>query len=213
MTTTAIKSLNLVELVNGLRAPLGVFKPNEGSIALAETAMQQNGYFLDLGTGSGFVAIVLSLQGKNGVASDASKRALECALENFNRFGVSVPLIQSDLYSNIYGKYDFIAFNPSINPNETEFNKALNSIVLSVAPERLRNYLSSAYQHKHAADRRTKLIKFVDMSHDYINHGGVLLLNALNQDVDYLETHHPVGCTITVKKTTSRTSVLELKYN
>jgi release factor glutamine methyltransferase len=71
---------------------------------------------LDLGTGSGAVAVTLALHRPQTevVAVDQSAAALEVARENAQRLGVSnLRLIQSDWYSALNGeKFDLIVSNP-----------------------------------------------------------------------------------------------------
>jgi release factor glutamine methyltransferase len=71
---------------------------------------------LDLGTGSGAVAVTLALHRPQAevVAVDQSAAALEVARENAQRFGAgNLRLIQSDWYSALDGeKFDLIVSNP-----------------------------------------------------------------------------------------------------
>jgi release factor glutamine methyltransferase len=71
---------------------------------------------LDLGTGSGAVAVALALHRPHAdvTAVDQSPTALEVARENAQQLGASnLRLIQSDWYSALIGeKFDLIASNP-----------------------------------------------------------------------------------------------------
>ncbi len=102
-----------------------VFIPRPETEVLVETViglLNESRYpkpeirILDLGTGSGNIAISLtkSVHDCKIVASDISEDALEVARENAASNGVSenISFIKSDLFNNIRGKFDFIVSNP-----------------------------------------------------------------------------------------------------
>ena len=69
---------------------------------------------LDVGTGSGCIAISLALARKNRdiiTATDISKNALEVAKANSEHFGVDINFVQSDLLENLKGKFDVVVAN------------------------------------------------------------------------------------------------------
>ena len=73
---------------------------------------------LDLCTGSGAIAIVLSLKGDIAVtAIDISEDALALAGENVASTGAKVTLVKSDLFENVEGEYDLITANPPYIPS------------------------------------------------------------------------------------------------
>lgn len=67
---------------------------------------------LDLGTGSGYVAIKLAKEGKAVDASDISDEAVALAAENAQANHARVNFIKSDLFNNIRNVYGLISFNP-----------------------------------------------------------------------------------------------------
>ena len=68
---------------------------------------------IDLGTGSGCIAVTLSKELRCNVdAVDISKEALEVARENNNRNSASVNFIEGDMLTNVHKKYDVIISNP-----------------------------------------------------------------------------------------------------
>ena len=68
---------------------------------------------LDIGTGSGCIAITLKkMLNAKVTAIDISKAALELAIENAAENNVDIDFVQSDLYSNIKGKFDVVISNP-----------------------------------------------------------------------------------------------------
>lgn len=69
---------------------------------------------LDIGTGSGAIAISLKKERPSWdvLASDISVSALDLAKENANNCDAEVTFIESDVFSNISGKFDIIVSNP-----------------------------------------------------------------------------------------------------
>ncbi|MDD5027706.1 MAG: peptide chain release factor N(5)-glutamine methyltransferase, partial [Candidatus Omnitrophica bacterium] len=83
--------------------------------ALGYARQEKSGRILDLGTGSGCIAVSLAKHSTNLEidASDISVRALETAGENASAHGVEINLIRSDLFSALeYKEYAMIVSNP-----------------------------------------------------------------------------------------------------
>lgn len=91
--------------------------PGEDSCLLLEVAekiIPKSESVLDLGTGSGFLAIALSKRGWSKVSgSDIDKRALLEARENARRNSVEVEFHYSDLFSSA-PPADWVLFNPPL---------------------------------------------------------------------------------------------------
>ncbi|MFM1534488.1 peptide chain release factor N(5)-glutamine methyltransferase [Helcococcus ovis] len=79
---------------------------------------------LDIGTGSGAIAISIDLESSNCnvYASDISVDALDVAKKNAAKFNSNVKFIESDLFQNIDGKFDIIVSNPPYL-SEEEYDK------------------------------------------------------------------------------------------
>lgn len=119
---------------------LGVCSVREDTRLLAEMAHVAAGGSgrscrgLDLGTGSGYVAIYLALRGWQMDAVDVSPRALELAQRNAERNGVAPRIFQSDLFSATHGPYDVIACNPPMRGDETEGSRLLTATLRRIGP-------------------------------------------------------------------------------
>lgn len=69
---------------------------------------------LDMCTGSGCILLSLLHYSNDceGVGADVSPRALEVAKENAKRLGIGASFVESDLFSNVEGKFDILVSNP-----------------------------------------------------------------------------------------------------
>lgn len=79
------------------------------------TIVKQNQFetILDIGTGSGAIAISLALETNARVtAVDISEGALGIAKKNAERLGANVEFVHSNLFENIEGVFDIIVSNP-----------------------------------------------------------------------------------------------------
>lgn len=85
----------------------------EKTIKIIKNKFNRKVDILDIGTGSGCIAITLDKLINSKVdAVDISKKALTIAKENNNINKTSVNLFVSDVFSNINKKYDVIISNP-----------------------------------------------------------------------------------------------------
>ena len=69
---------------------------------------------VDVGTGSGCIAVTLALEipGSNVIAADLSLDAVRVAQENANSLEADVHFVCTDVLDGISGKFDFIVSNP-----------------------------------------------------------------------------------------------------
>lgn len=84
------------------------------SLALDKARRIDHPAILDLGTGSGCIAITLAIEAPHAtiVAADISAAALEVARANAARHRARVTFIESNWYSAIDGRFDLIVANP-----------------------------------------------------------------------------------------------------
>ena len=82
-------------------------KPIHGEAGLVD-AVSSGETVLDLGTGSGIIAIAAARRGASTTASDISDAALADAIANAERNGVDINFQLADCYVGIRGKFDHI---------------------------------------------------------------------------------------------------------
>ncbi len=154
---------------------LGVCGVREDTQRLAEIAAQGTpGRALDMGTGTGYVAIWLAAHGWEVDAVDVSPRALELARQNAAANGVHVRFFRSDLFSAVDGHYDVIAFNPPMRPDETELSRMVTSVLRRSATI---SALLMRLTHGRLARRRLPfLVDFARAAREHLHPGGRLLL-------------------------------------
>ncbi len=98
----------------------GVYAPAEDTFLMLDSISNESigDTALDMGTGTGIIAIYLSKGGASVTASDISRPALQCAESNFILNSQSIQTKLSDLFSSIPEKYDTITFNPPYLPTQ-----------------------------------------------------------------------------------------------
>lgn len=94
-----------------------VLVPRQDTETLVEEVMRylRDGMnILDVCTGSGCILLSLLRYSNDcrGVGCDISEKALAVARENAEKLGLSAEFIQSDLFENIEGKFEYIVSNP-----------------------------------------------------------------------------------------------------
>lgn len=95
----------------------GVYNPSDDSFLLLKAVEVSAGEtFLEMGTGTGLLALHAAKLGAKVTAADINPNAVECARKNAGRNGLAVETVRSDLFENIPGRFDVIAFNPPYLP-------------------------------------------------------------------------------------------------
>ena len=98
-----------------------VYPPSEDSILLTESLDIRIGEkVLEIGTGSGIVSIQCALNGADVVCGDINPKAVALARRNAAANGVDIDVRETDVYSNIEGRFDTIVFNLPYLPVEDE---------------------------------------------------------------------------------------------
>ncbi len=149
-----------------------VLVPRPETECLVETALKQtkslnSPRILDLGTGSGVIAIALAseLQNASIVAVDISQDALNVAIENTRNFKTTnIEFLQSNWFEKVGGKFDVIVSNPPYVANDDEH---LNDVQLMREPDLA---LNGGYQGLES------IKKIIAGSVDYLTSQGMLFI-------------------------------------
>jgi release factor glutamine methyltransferase len=99
-----------------------VYEPAEDSFLFAENlGVKSDHAVLDLGTGSGILAITAAQKAQNVLAADLNPYAIRCAKENAKlNHAQNMAFLQSDLFSAfaVGVKFDLVLFNAPYLPSE-----------------------------------------------------------------------------------------------
>ena len=128
---------------------------------------EKNLKVLDIGTGSGAIALALAKNRPDWsvTAADISQDALELATENAKRQDLDLTFIRTDCFSEISSKYDIIVSNPPYISRADEVEVGLN--VLHSEP-----HLALFADEDGLAIYR----RIAEDSKDYLNDGGKIYL-------------------------------------
>lgn len=121
-----------------------IYEPAEDSFLLAKHVKKYaKGKVLDLGTGSGFLAEVALESTKDVLASDIQEEVVAYVKKK------GIHCIQSDLFSNIKGKFNLIIFNPPYLPFEDLEDEESRLITTGgkLGNEVLSKFLKEAHNH------------------------------------------------------------------
>jgi release factor glutamine methyltransferase len=130
----------------------GVYKPAEDTLLLLRHAKRMvEGDVLEMGTGSGYIAIELSHlpRVRRIVGVDIDPKAVGMAWNNALEAGVSgeVRFLESDLFQNLGdSKFDWVLFNPPYLPSEGAIDE-LSWAGGGKGGELLMRFLSEAPSH------------------------------------------------------------------
>lgn len=135
-------------------------------LILAENP-KDNFKVLDIGTGSGAIALALAKNRPDWTitAADISQDALDLAMENANNQDLTLSFIKSNCFSEISSKYDIIVSNPPYISRVDEAEVGLN--VLHSEP-----HLALFADEDGLAIYR----RIAEESKDYLNDGGKIYL-------------------------------------
>jgi hypothetical protein len=137
---------------NKIHPSYGVFSPIRGEyldlVDIAPLPSPCNLAF-DIGTGTGVLAAILANRGvKKIIATDNSKRALDCAQKNISLLEMknTVTVVETDLFPDAtHGKADLIVCNPPWLPAHP--SSALESAIYDDKSKMLKGFLNGLTAH------------------------------------------------------------------
>ena len=99
-----------------------VYEPAEDTFLLAENLkVKKTDRVLEIGTGTGIIAILTSKITENIIAVDINMYAVECALKNAKLNQSDIQIRQGDLFESVEGeKFDLILFNTPYLPTDED---------------------------------------------------------------------------------------------
>lgn len=197
--TIALAVRELCETL-AVSCPLWVSEAQDDSRAFAQLAISQTTpatRVLDVGTGTGIIALCLAKLGRPVVASDLSRGAVRTALANARRHGVALDCRQSDLLESIDGRFDLIVFNPPYNfrPDNFATNVAKNLVRRVPYVRRTSGLAMPRPVLKFHQELIERLIRQAPRN---LNPGGRILLHAYESETATLARVLPEGATVTL---------------
>ena len=102
--------------------PVSVYHPAEDSMLLGEAMVKEKlrgKKLLEIGCGSGVLAIIAAREGAEVTAVDVDKAAVAATIDNAVKADASIVVKLSDLFEAVGGeKFDIIVFNPPYLPED-----------------------------------------------------------------------------------------------
>jgi release factor glutamine methyltransferase len=149
------------------------YEPREDSFLMLEAlaGLSLGGLrVLDMGTGSGILAVYCARRGADVTASDIDIEAIRALQLTCDRMGISIKLVTCDLFSKIPERFDIVVFNPPYLPSSTIGDRTTDGG--EAGTEVISRFLSELTQH---------LVE---------NGRGILVISSLN-DPERLMIRHP----------------------
>ncbi len=139
-----------------------VYEPAEDTFLLADNLIvKKSDKVLEIGTGTGIIAIIASKKATNVVAVDINRYAVDCAHKNSEINLASVDIRFGDLFDSVDDeKFDLILFNTPYLPTEDE--------------ELIEDELEAAWNG--GKDGRLVINRFIEDLPDHINPCGCVQL-------------------------------------
>jgi len=164
----------------------GVYLPCDDTFMLAEAVMEEvtpGDRMLEVGTGTGAIALLAASLGAEVVATDVLEAAVRCAMRNARRNGLELRVVRCDLMSCLRGRFSLIAFNPPYLPAEEDEPK---------------DEVSTAWHG--GRDGREVVDRFIPACREYLERGGRVLMvqSSLSQPERSMQMFLSLGFEVSV---------------
>lgn len=140
-----------------------VYLPCDDTFMLAEALereVRRGDRVLEMGTGTGLLAILAAKRAERVLAVDVNDYAVACARRNaMANHALNVEVRKSDLFAGVRGRFDLILFNPPYLPGEEQEPK---------------DELSQAWDG--GKDGRRVIDRFIRECREYLRQGGRVLM-------------------------------------
>ncbi len=183
---------------------IGVSPVHKDTIRLAQVVfLYKKQKILEIGTGTGYVAVFLSKNGAKVDATDINLDAINCAKENAIKNNTIVNIFYSNLFEEIKDSYDLIIFNPPINGKENKLQSYLKAIIRkSILKDVISKFISRFSQKK----RIPFIKKFLIEAKKHLYKDGVIIMHIQSIDIPYLSDHKIKF----IEKVFDHTSIIEI---
>ncbi len=121
----------------------GAYPPREDSYLLLDSIETGPGEkFLDIGTGTGIIAIAAAKRGAEVFATDISENAVKCAKRNAYENKVSIEILRTNLADGIKGRFDVVSFNAPYLP---ESEKSYGDMAIALESGKRGSFLAEEF--------------------------------------------------------------------
>lgn len=176
--------MEIEQLKEKIKSRRGVPPPGKDTITFLKCVAKESGKnVLDIGTGSGLIAIYFALDDREVTASDISKDALEVAKENAEKLNLKINFVQSDLFLEISNKFDLILFNP---PMGNASGSKLLDYIKSFVPKNKLTLKLASFLFK--SERKSLLKRFILEGLSHLNEKGKIITIIHESERRFLES-------------------------